>query len=127
MLLTVISPEQLLERRGHFRIQGDLEQVSVLNREIRKSARRDKRNWLDEQLQTGDWSPITNLRKPFRQQVLTLKASTNADICAAHLADKQWKEAFEPVGLSAAPVSHTPPTISETTISLDEMKFLWMR
>ena len=38
------------------------------------------------------------------------------------LAEKQWKEAGEPVGLSAAPVLHTPPTISETTISMNEMK-----
>ena len=121
---------QLLERRGQLRMQGDLEQVAELNREIRRAAKRDKRIWLDEQLETGDWSAITNLRKPFRQQVLTLKASgdgvpgrsTNADIYAVQLAEKQWKEAGEPEGLSAAPVLNTPPTISEATISMEEVR-----
>ena len=68
---------QLLARRGRFRTEGDMAQVAELNREIRKAARRDKRAWLDEQLQTGDWSAITNLRKPFRQQVLTLKPTVD--------------------------------------------------
>ena len=48
--------------------------------------------------------------------------STNADIFAAHLAEKQWKEAGEPEGLSAAPVLNIPPTISEATISMEEVR-----
>ena len=124
------STLQLLARRGRFRTEGDMAQVAELNREIRKTARHDKRAWLDEQLQMGDWSAITNLRKPFRQQVLTLKprvdrvpgTATNADIYAAHLAEKQWKEAGQPQGLSTARVLITPPTISETTISMEELK-----
>ena len=40
----------------------------------------------------------------------------------SHLANSQWKESGEPEGLSTAPVLSTPPTISETTISLEEMQ-----
>ena len=122
---------QLIEQRGRLRVQGDMEAVAKLNRDIRKAAKQDKRTWLDEQLQTGDWGPVTNLRKPFRQQVLTLRSNesqpeahtaTNADIYADHLANSQWKEAGLPEGLSDFPVLQAPPTISETTISEEEVR-----
>ena len=81
--------------------------ITELNRDIRKAAKRDKDNWLDGQFQTGDWGPITNLRQPFRTQVLALRrndqitqTATNADIYASHLANEQWKEAGTPDGLS---------------------------
>ncbi|CAE7460901.1 unnamed protein product, partial [Symbiodinium microadriaticum] len=121
------STLDLLEERGRLRQQGDMTKVAELNRDIRKAAKRDKRNWLDGQLQTGDWGPITNLRKPFRTQVLALRrndqtthTATNADIYASHLANEQWKEAGMPEGLSDTPVLNAPPTISESTISMEE-------
>ena len=122
------STLDLLEERGRLRQQGDMTKVAELNRDIRKAAKRDKRNWLDGQLQTGDWGPITNLRKPFRTQVLALRrndqtthTATNADIYASHLANEQWKEAGMPEGLSDTPVLNAPPTISESTISMEEL------
>ena len=99
------STLDLLEEKGRLRQQGDMVKVTKLNRDIRKAAKRDKRNWLDGQLQSGDWGPIGNLRKPFRTQVLSLRGNdqttqtaTNADIYASHLANEQWKEAGTPEG-----------------------------
>ena len=69
------STLDLLEERGRLRQQGDMVKVTEWNRDIRKAAKRDKRNWLDGQLQSGDWGPIGNLRKPFRTQVLSLRAT----------------------------------------------------
>ena len=122
------STLDLLEERGRLRQQGDMVKVTKLNRDIRKAAKRDKHNWLDGQLQSGDWGPIGNLRKPFRTQVLSLRGNdqttqtaTNADIYASHLANEQWKEAGTPEGLSDTPVLSAPPTISESTTSMEEL------
>ena len=118
----------LIERRGRIRTQGQMDQVAALNKEIRKAAKVDKRNWLDDQLSTGDCRPITNLKKPFPQKALMLVDHTgqgghmhNAEILANHLAPSQWKEAGEPTGLSTAPLFTDAPTISEATISLEEV------
>ena len=118
----------LIERRGQLRTQGHMDKVADLNKEIRKAAKVDKRTWLDEQLSTGDWRPITNLKKPFPQKALMLVDQTgqggnidNAEILANHLALNQWKEAGEPTGLSTAPLFTDAPTISEATISLEEV------
>ena len=53
-----------------------MDKVADLNKEIRKAAKVDKRTWLDEQLSTGDWRPITNLKKPFPQKALMLVDQT---------------------------------------------------
>ena len=45
----------------------------------------------------------------------------NVEILANHLAPSQWKEAGEPTGLSTAPLFTDAPTISEATISLEEV------
>ena len=119
----------LLERRGQIRLQGDLAQVAELNKAIKKAAKLDKPNWLDVQLSTGDWRPITNLKKPFPHRALTLtdnsvsgQAASNAEVFATHLATRQWQEAGPSQGLDTATIYSNPPTISEATISIDEVK-----
>ena len=66
----------LLERRGQHQQHGDLAQVAELHKTIRKATKFDKRKWLEEQLSTGDWRPITNLKKPFPHKALTLTDTT---------------------------------------------------
>ena len=119
----------LLERRGQLRQQGDLAQVAELNKTIRKAAKLDKRKWLEERLSTDDWRPITNLKKPFPHKAFTLTDTTgpgpprsNAEIFATHLATKQWQEAGQPQGLDTTPIYQNPPTISEATMSIEELK-----
>ena len=98
------STLQLLARRGRFRTEGDMAQVAEFNREIRKAARRDKRAWLDEQLQTRGLECHHQSQKALPSVGPHLKptvdgvpgTATSADIYAAHLAEKQWKEAGKP-------------------------------
>lgn len=119
----------LLARRGQIRLEGDMDQVAELNKEIRKAAKRDKRKWLEEQLSTGDWRPITNLKKPFPHKTLMLtdntgteQAKSNAEIFVTHLATNQWQEAGQPHGLATTAIYPTVPTISEATISIEEVR-----
>ena len=129
---TPLDPQttlNLLERRGQVRLQGDMGQVAELTKTIRKAAKSDKRNWLDEQLNTGDWRPITQLKKLFPLKALTLTDPTcsndtksNANIFAIHLATEQWQEAGLPQGLATTPLYPNIPTISETTISTAEVQ-----
>ena len=104
-------------------------QVAELTKTIRKVAKSDKRNWLDEQLSTGDRRPITQLKKLFPLKALTLTDPTssndtksNAEIFATHLATEQWQEAGLPQGLATTPLYPNIPTISEMTISTAEVQ-----
>ena len=126
-----IKPDTLalIETRGRLREQGDLAQVKELTKQIRTAAKANKREWLDQQLETGDWQPITNLKKPFVQKVLRLQGSgqgqedctdSNAEVYAQHLAHVQWADAGVPHGLAEEPILTSLPTISLTTISLAE-------
>ena len=83
------------ETRGRLREQGVLAQVKELTKQIRTAAKANKREWLDQQLETGDWQPITNLKQPFVQKVLRLQGlgqgqedctDSNAEVYAQHLA-----------------------------------------
>ena len=103
---------QLIERRGLLRTQGCMDLVADLNKQIKRAAKADKRAWLNTQLETGDWRPITNLNKPFPQRVLRLSnhgsgeeqvQANNAEIYANHLATNQWREAGE---LEGIPISN---------------------
>ena len=86
--------------------------------------------WLDAQLRTGDWRPIT-IKKSFPHRALTLtdnsvsgQAASNAEIVATHLTTRQRQEAEPSQGLNTATIYSNPPTISEVTISIDEVKFV---
>ena len=51
-----IKPDTLalIENRGRLREQGNLAQVKELTGQIRTAAKANKREWLDQQLETGD-------------------------------------------------------------------------
>ena len=124
------STLQLLARRGRFRTEGDMAQVAEFNREIRKAARRDKRAWLDEQLQTGGLECHHQSQKALPSagphlETHSRRGSGYSYKCG-HLCSSLSREAVEggwqAANLSTAPVLTAPPTISETTISMEELK-----
>ena len=115
---------KLISDRSLCREAGDLARVADLNKQIRKAAKKDKRAWLDEQLASGDWRPITNLNKPFRGATVRLypehrsdeglPAPNNATVFAKHLAEVQWSDAGPAQGLRNDPILAADPTISST-------------
>lgn len=126
------STLDLITRRGVLRSQGDLQQVSEYNKDIKRSAKRDKKNWLEEQLQSNSWEPIKQLQKSLPTKMVRLEPSpslgispkaTNADIYAAHLEQVQWAPAASSgvEDLSTDLLPHAAPDIEEGPLTMAEL------
>ncbi|CAE7228886.1 Klhl22 [Symbiodinium sp. CCMP2592] len=126
------STLDLITRRGVLRSQGDLQQVAEYNKDIKRSAKRDKKNWLEEQLQSNSWEPIKQLKKSLPTKMVRLEPSpslgisptaTNADIYAAHLEQVQWAPAASPgvEDLSTDLLPHAAPDIEEGPLTMAEL------
>ena len=126
------STLDLITRRGVLRNLGDLQQVAEYNKEIKCSANRDKKNWLEEQLQSNSWEPIKQLTKSFPTKMVRLEPSpslgisataTNADIYAAHLEQVQWAPATSSgvEDLCTDLLPHAAPDIEEGPVTMAEL------
>ncbi|CAE7263960.1 unnamed protein product [Symbiodinium natans] len=126
------STLDLITRRGVLRSQGDLQQVAKYNKDIKRSAKRDKKNWLEEQLQSNSWEPIKQLKKSFPTKMVRLEPSpslgmsataTNADIYAAHLEQVQWAPAKSSGvdDLCTDLLPHAAPDIEEGPLTMAEL------
>ena len=70
----------------------------VARKEARKQARRDRTQWMDALLQTGDWQQIRNVRRPRKPKCGRLQDSNGqlvesdawGDTMADHLETVQW-------------------------------------
>ena len=88
---------RLIEQRRAARLQHDLFLVQQLSREIRRSAKMDRRVWLEERLLDNDWSEIRKLRSGGKQ-LGRLKAASGdlvnsedrAETLADHYERIQW-------------------------------------
>ena len=122
----------LIHHRGILRTQGDLSLVAQCNKDIKRSARRDKKTWLDDRIQHSEWEPIKELRKPFSAKVVHLDPPPGllvppdpsaSEIFAAHLEQRQWAPAAEQgvEGIRSEPVCTEPPLINEGPFSMAEL------
>ena len=95
-----ISPAtlKLLDDRSRARSSGDFKLEKSLHKMVRASVAKDRRNWLDGLLASGDWDQIKKLRKGFAPAQGRLKntsgdlveSAERADTLATHLASVQW-------------------------------------
>ena len=58
----------LVEQRRHAFVNGDAESYAFFNKEVKKSARTDRRRWLSEMAGSNDWNSLRKLRKQGAQQ-----------------------------------------------------------
>jgi len=123
----------LISARGDAKLTGDLAAVHLFNKEIKKSARKDKKQWLDEQLEENNWDPIKRLKNPFQTRLVRLErpatlstlkpTDTNAEILATHLEQVQWAPpAVAGVeDLDDNDILGQPPQIDEGPLSMAEL------
>lgn len=130
-----ISPAtlKLIAARGEAWNGGDLEAVERLNKTIKKSARQDKKAWLNSQLAEADWDPIRRLKTPFQSRLVRLEPppalfnisdqASNAEIFATYLEQVQWapsaKEGVEDLDTSA--VVDQAPLVEEGPLTMTEL------
>jgi hypothetical protein len=90
----------LIGRRNDARKTGDRSVEVALNKEIRKSARADRGNWLNNIVETGAWAEVKKLKKSRNLKVGNRKlhdsigklveSNQRADTFANHLETVQW-------------------------------------
>ena len=85
-----------------------------LNKLIKQSAKHDRNKWLEEQLESGDWTPVKQYRKgvrhpPGRLQDLDGKlvnSDARADTLASYYEQIQWGAGWETLD-TRLPYPHT--------------------
>ena len=96
----------LLQRRDDARFSRDVSAERDLSKQIRRSVAEDRRAWLDQLLQSGDWSEIRKLRKGFAPKCGRLRdvdgevveSELHAESLAKYFQDVQW--AVRPVSIA---------------------------
>ena len=89
---------ELIELRNNARRCSHYELELALNKRIKLGAKDDRRNWLNEQLENGDWSAIRKLRRvearhPGRLQDLSgnlVESADRAETFAEYYEKVQW-------------------------------------
>jgi len=89
----------LIDARNRAQTAGDWALMWRLKAEVRKSVKKDRRRWLDELVESGEWSKVRQLRKGFKPQPSKLKNSTGevvdsidrAETLADYYEKVQWR------------------------------------
>ena len=116
-----------IDRRRQARAVNDYSEEDRLHKLIRKSAKSDRRRWLQEVAGSGSWSSLRRLRKgaPHKQGRLeslggeAVDSSQRADTFAQYLQDVQW--AVRPANLVDPAVFGTLP-VYLGAITLKELR-----
>ena len=90
---------QLIEKRTRAHIDQDWRSEKKFRKEVHKSARADKSDWLENLVKVGDWKAVKRLRKGRRIQQCRLKNATGVTVLSSerpetladHLERIQWK------------------------------------
>ena len=92
----------IIERRNMARCTGDHKEELQLNKLVKQSAKADRRAWLNEALENGDWSEIRKLKQPPKHRQGRLRDLTGAlvnseeraETLAEYLEKVQWSDHF---------------------------------
>ena len=131
------STLDLIEQRNRARAYGQHVSECELNRRIRGSARKDRKDWLMERLSTGSWSEVRKLRKGFEpnrgrlqnEEGECVSSERRADALANYFATVQWQIRFadlptNELEASAAqlPINLGPFELEEISAVLKQLK-----
>eukprot|EP00969_Alexandrium_andersonii_P314409 13889739-Alexandrium_andersonii.AAC.1 len=67
---------QILEARAALCKQGKYKQAEALNKEVKASARADRRKWIQDGLQERYWDPVRILSRTRPPRVVRLESDT---------------------------------------------------
>lgn len=106
----------LISARNRARAVGDFSLEQSLSRDIKRQARRDKRDWLEEGLRSQDWHLMKSIRKSDSTNHANLKDASHAtvasedraDTFADHFEKHQWCEQDTPDFPEDLPPCHSP-------------------
>ena len=115
----------LIQQRQEARIAGDWEREKTLYKKTKLSVKRDRGAWLEDMLQTGDWSAVRKIRKgptPTQGRLKNLagelvSSECRAEAMAEYLENVHW--APRPT-LPAACADMLGATLPVRTDSIDE-------
>ena len=96
---------QHISSRNTARLQHQHDLEKSLNKLIKQSAKADRRTWIEEQLQNGNWSAVKRYRKGFCPPPGRLQnskgdlvdTSQRADTLATYFENVQWDGNWEPL------------------------------
>jgi len=127
---------RLIDERDEARRAGDWRWESLANWNVKASAKADRRAWLDELVEDGNWRAVKAVKKGFKQQHGRLKNRTGemvssderSEAFAEYYEHVQWKKPAEhdmpqkpPLG-PELPVNMGPVTIQEVRRALKKLK-----
>ena len=127
-----IAPATLetIDKHRQARSQGDCPQEKLPKKLVRKSAKRDRADWLKNVAAQGDWAALKLLRKGAKKQQGRLynthgdlvSSEDRADTFAEHLATVQWR--VRPVTLipGDAPAIAAPLKFNDGAFSEQELE-----
>ena len=126
---------ELISQRRVARSDGDVELEKTLCKDIKSSARKDRRNWLDHLVSSGSWAAARRLRRGRSQKQGRLSDAAGVPVSseeragrfAEYLQNVQWK--VRPAGLlddvpasPLLPVKLGPITIEELRAAAKSLK-----
>ena len=119
---------ELLEKRTAARLSCDRIAEREIQKAIRKAAKQDKGNWLDEVVADGSWRGIKRLRKPLAAKQGRMKnkdgelvySSERADAMAEFLETTQWR--VRSATTVQNQTSSNPLPVRLDAFSLDEVR-----
>ena len=122
---------KLIEERSAARKHRDRPEEIRLNTEIKKSARRDRANWISNAITTGSWEEIKKFKRKRKINIssrrlndengVQVESSQRADTFATHLETVQW--AVRPMNtLEGRPPLGASLPVSTQTIALEELR-----
>jgi len=127
----------LIEARNKARQAQNAEKESQLHKDIRRAAKKDKANWLKEQLDHSaqaltardKWAWIKRLKKPYTGRSISLKNKrgevvntfSQADTFAEYLAHSHWCPPPHPYTGSTQPI-HTDSPVSMNPVTITELQ-----
>ena len=120
----------LIDQRNECRRSGAGEKEQVINRQIRLSAKTDKREWLDRELVGGSWGAVKQLRRKKvvrhasvrNQSGLLVDTAQRPEALAEYFAEVQWQVRFANLSPEKEDVIHAELPISIDMFTLKELQ-----
>ena len=108
----------LIDRRNAAAARDDRHEVELLKDAVKRSAKADRRRWLEDLLKTGEWSQVRKCRKGFAPRPSKLKDSSGKVVDSTSRANTM-AEYFERVQWAVRPMTDAMPGLAPLGPLLD--------
>jgi len=119
----------LVDRKRLARSQGSYVTEKLLRKQVQKSAKRDRANWLQDLAARGDWASLKMLRKGRKPQQGRLyntsgepvSSECRAETFAQHLETVQWRVRHVTLVPDVSPALHASLPVKEEAFTAEEL------